>query len=150
MKKTFNFKLFIFAFILGLVVAGGISVLASNIFASQITYNNTTVDLALDDLYTKANSSKVATQVATLTTQGASYTMQNDGYVTGTMNSSYGVAAAAIYFNTTSHNDLDNAISYVSANHNFALSTSVFVPSGTTVYTRTGYGTYNLTVYEWK
>ena len=43
-------------FIFGLVIASLISVYAIN--ANEITYKETTVDAALDDLYLKANSSK--------------------------------------------------------------------------------------------
>ena len=55
MKKVFKNP--IFMFILGAVVFGSIGVFASQIAASNITYNNTTVDLALNDLYSRVGTS---------------------------------------------------------------------------------------------
>ncbi len=54
MKKILKSRLF--TFILGGIVFGTIGVFASNIFASQVTYNDTTVDLALDNVYTNLNT----------------------------------------------------------------------------------------------
>ena len=45
----------ILTFILGLIIASGITVLASTILARDISYKNTNVEDALDDLYAKAN-----------------------------------------------------------------------------------------------
>ena len=48
----------IFTFIIGLVLAGTIGVVASNISASNVSYGNTTLDRAMDDLYTRASTYK--------------------------------------------------------------------------------------------
>lgn len=53
MKKIFKNP--IFTFIIGVIITGSISVFAT-IAASNITYKNTNVEEALDDLYEKANS----------------------------------------------------------------------------------------------
>lgn len=54
MKKILKNRIFIF--FMGMIIAGSITAYAtSQIMSSQVTYNNTTVDLVLDDLYTKAN-----------------------------------------------------------------------------------------------
>ena len=156
MKKFLTSR--IFAFILGAVIFGGITaVSAYTLFASQIKYtpsDNTwkkangediiNVSDAVDELYIKANTPKVATQVATLTTQGASYTMQNDGYIIGTMQSERG-ASGEIYFDDVTIYELVGASGVYGRDY----SVSLYAPSGTVVST-TNYGTYNLTVYEWK
>ncbi len=48
-------KGYILSFILGIVITVSIGIGVYAISADQITYDDTTVDLALDDLYTKAN-----------------------------------------------------------------------------------------------
>ena len=139
----------LFIFILGGILFSSITAFAVNtISASQITYtdkNNVekTVDVVLDDLYDKANSQKTATQVATLTTQGATYTMQNDGYIIGTASSSNG-KNAILYFNDNSN--------YILApfNTDSIYPVSLYITKNTSVATRSDGGIYNLTVYEWK
>ncbi len=44
----------IFMFILGAIIFSSITVIATNIVASDVTYSDTTVDAALDNLYSKA------------------------------------------------------------------------------------------------
>lgn len=67
MKK--NIKVGVISFILGAIIFGGIGVFATlNLTAASVTYDNTTVELALDDLYTKATTYK---NLSTATTAGA-------------------------------------------------------------------------------
>ena len=54
MKKIFK-KGYIFSFILGAIVFGSVGVYASNILASDITYKDTNVEDALDELYDKTH-----------------------------------------------------------------------------------------------
>lgn len=56
MKRVLKSR--VFFFVLGLIIAGSIGVYAT-MAASSITYNNTTVDLALDDLYNNLDSKMV-------------------------------------------------------------------------------------------
>ena len=51
-------KKYLIGFVFGLIIAGSIGVLAT-VAASSITYNGTTVDRVLDDLYSKANQARV-------------------------------------------------------------------------------------------
>ena len=53
MKKYI--KVSIISFILGAIIFGSVGVLASQIFARDIKYNDTNVESALNDLYSKAN-----------------------------------------------------------------------------------------------
>ena len=133
-------KKLIIGFILGAILFTGVGVLASQLFARDIIYGNTNVESALNDLYTKAN--KTPTQVATLTTQGATYTMQNDGYITGTIRSLNGLGAQVF-------NDSENIVYTHYANEGIQ-PISIYASKGTVVSTRSNGGTYNLTVYEWK
>ena len=146
MKKFLKSR--VFAFILGGIILGSIGVYASNILASDISYKDTTVDKALDDLYFKANNQKVATQVATLTTKGASYTMQNDGYITGTLLGEGASSYATVRF----QNDNNKLVAFSEKGdaNVYTREVSIYAPKGTIVVTRSDYGTYNLTVYEWK
>ena len=130
-----------------LLITSGISVYATTTyFASQITYkDNKTVEYALNDLYTKSN--KTPQQVATLTTRGTTYTMENDGYITGTAvgeNPSTGNTGYVAYLT------IQNKIYVISSINNVAYDVSVYVHAGDTITTRADHGTYNLTVYEWK
>ena len=144
----------LFIFILGGIFFSSIAVFAvTTISADKITYtdkNNVerTVDVVLDDLYDKANSERVATQVATLTTQGATYTMQNDGYIVGTAQStgvySAGTGSAAIIFLN------DKRLVLTTYSDSSIYDVSVYASKGTVVTTRSDAGTYSLTVYEWK
>jgi len=135
----------IFAFIIGAIIFSGITaVIATSVTADDISYGNGTVKDALDNLYDIEG-----TQVATLTTQGATYTMQHDGYITGTIRTGNG-AAGAIYFNQSNHDSLDGTVAIAPSNYNNNVTVSVFAPKNTVVSTRTDWGTYNLTVYEWK
>lgn len=139
MKNKTNLKI-ILAFLLGLVIAGSIGVYATiKIQASEIGYNDTTVDQVLDELYTKKSQ---GVQVATLTTQGETYTMQNDGYITGTVTGHGSEGTGEVYF------DGNLAFQVVGASR--TRNVSLYAPKDTAVSTRTSYGTYNLTVYEWK
>ena len=65
MKKVIKNPLLTFIF--GAIIFGSIGVLASNILASQVTYNNTTVDLALNDLYERLDDNPNVTVLASLT-----------------------------------------------------------------------------------
>jgi len=68
MKKILQFmKQNILGLILGLVIAGSIGVYAVSVASSDVTYDNansgseaTTVEGAIDDLYTKLNSSSIS------------------------------------------------------------------------------------------
>ena len=134
-----NIKIVI-AFILGAIISSGITaVVALNVSANDISYENGTVKDALDNLYDIEG-----TQVATLTTQGATYTMQNDGYITGTAAASNS-KNAIVYINNTSTN-------YILAPYNTSSEypVSLYFPKNTVITTRSDGGIYNLTVYEWK
>lgn len=71
MKKLFiNSIKIIVAFVLGLVVAGSIGVYAITILSSDVSYDNTTsgssattVQDAIDDLYTKANNNLTIVEI---------------------------------------------------------------------------------------
>ena len=138
MKKFLKSR--VFAFILGGIILGSIGVYASNILASDISYKDTTVDKALDDLYTKAN--KTPTQVATLTTQGATYTMLNDGYITGQATTT-GDSVATLEIN-------EKTLILTNESYTGNRDVSIYASKGTVVSTRSNGGSYNLTVYEWK
>ena len=140
MKKILK-KEVIIAFIIGIILASSIAVYAA-VSASQITYKDgKTVEYALNDLYSKSN--KTPQQVATLTTRGASYTMKNDGYAVGYVHPSYNVAGGLIY--------LDDVIVFHAVyDEDLDKKASIYVPKGTIIKTRDNYGTYNLTVYEFK
>ena len=69
MKKVLKSR--IFSFILGGLVFGSISAYATTqIFASQVTYENTTVDQALNELYAKSNKEYTSSDVTYSTKQG--------------------------------------------------------------------------------
>ena len=151
MKKILKSRIFLV--IITAIVFTGIGVLAT-VAATSITYEPswtkvngdpiTNVQEALDTLYTKATTPKVATQVATLTTQGATYTMENDGYITGTMAATVSSGTGADIF----INDVKSA--KISYDDSETINVSIYAASGTVVRTRSTGGTYNLTVYEWK
>ena len=132
----------IFTFLLGIIIFAGINTYASiKAQADEIEYSSgVTVKDKIDDLYTKVN--KVATQVATLTTQGASYTMQNDGYVIGTVTGHGTEGYGEVYFDGTT-------MAYA-VGSNRTNQVSLYAQKNTVVSTRTPYGSYNLTVYEWR
>ena len=141
-------KRIILAFLLGFIVAGSIGVVAYNYSAKDIAYtpsdsswNVTNVGDAIEDL--KRNHGGEGVEVARLTTQGATYTMQNDGYIVGTANRSNNGLMARLY--------LDNKVLALSQwDEDVNYNVSVYVTKDTTVRTRSDGGTYNLTVYEWK
>ena len=160
MKKIFKSR--IFAFILGAILFGGIGVVSAyTILANDIGYTPkdttwkksngediTNVKDAIDELYIKSKEGKTATQVATLTTQGATYTMQNDGYITGTIQPTYKQAGGIVYFNVNESDE--HAVFVAPWDNNTIWNVSIFAQKNTTIYTRENYGTYNLTIYEWK
>ena len=134
-------------FILGAFIFGTVGVLATtSIQANQIGYTKNgidiTLDTALDDLYNQAN--KAPTQVATLTTRGETYTMQNDGYIVGSASASNS-KNAIIYINNTNSN-------YILAPYNTSdvYPVSLYIQKNTTITTRSDGGIYDLTIYEWK
>ena len=139
----------ILTFIIGGILFSSITVFAvTTISADKITYtdkNNVerTVDKVLDDLYDKANSERVATQVATLTTQGASYTMQNDGYIVGTVKSQNHACNGVVYIN-------DISTFQSPWDQDYENQSSIYVQKSSIIKTRSDCGIYNLTVYEWK
>ena len=145
MKKVLKNRMFLV--LVTAIIVGSIAVYATNeILASQVKYNNTPLDEVLDDLYSKTN--KTPTQVATLTTRGASYTMENDGYILGSVHPSWQVEGSFIYFNGVGY---DNEIIHtVNWSDNTTYNISIYAPKGVTVSTDSNNGTYNLTVYEWK
>ena len=135
-------KYILIGIVIGSLLFTGIGVIAAQLFAEDIIYNNTNVESALNDLYSKAN--KQAVQVATLTTRGATYTMQNDGYITGT--ASRGSSRMAIlYINNKTY-----ALSNWESSDNTTYYVSMYATKGSVVNVRSDGGTYNLTVYEWK
>ena len=149
-------KKYIIGFILGALIFGGIvGVSAYTLFANDIGYTPkysswkksngediTNVKDAIDELYTKANEGKTATEVATLTTQGATYTMQNDGFIVGTAKET-GDSMAKLFLDnkTLILSDWSGGVYY---------DVSIYATKDTVVTTRSNGGTYNLTVYEWK
>ncbi len=150
----------IFTFVVGAIIFSGITgVAAYNMLAKNINYtphdttwkksngdNITNVEEALDELYTATNNQKGATQVATLTTQGATYTMQNDGYITGTI-VTLQEGGAEVYLEQDNISKKVVSTDYRnSSNHDV----SIYASKGVVVKTRIDGGTYNLTVYEWK
>lgn len=155
MKKILKSRIFLV--IITAIVFTGIGVLAT-VAATSITYTPSwtkangdpisNVQEALDTLYTKATTLKTPTQVATMTTVGATYTMQNDGYIIGTVHPSWQVNGSFIYFDGAGYNN--EIIHTVNWSDNTTYNISIFAPKGVTVSTDSNYGTYNLTVYEWK
>ena len=155
MKKVKKFLIgnikTVVAFILGGLIIGGSVYAATILFQSNIVgYNNarsglsaTNVQDALDELYNKTNRKLEPTQVATLTTQGATYTMQHDGYLIGTVSSTTGTASGNVY--------IDNVEIYrVNWTDAGVFNASIYAQKGAIIRTRATYGTYNLTVYEFK
>ena len=120
------------------IIFSSITALAYNISANEISYENGTVKDALDSLYNIE-----ATQVATLTTRGATYTMQNDGYIIGTAQGTSTTVATV---------ECSDGKTYILTNEGYTgtRNVSLFIEKGVTVQTRSSSGTYNLTVYEWK
>lgn len=155
MKKKLK-KRNIFALILCVIIFGGIGVVqAYKLLANDIGYTPsdstwkksngediTNVKDAIDELYSKVNSQKVVTQVITITTKNATYTMQNDGYILGTINKNSGGADICFDGNEVAY--LDYRDTYHSS-----MSVSLYAKKGTIVTTRNE-GSYNLTIYEWK
>ena len=148
MKRVLKSRILL-AIITAIICITGTAYAATQILASDISYKDATVDQALDELYIAASKEKVANQVATLTTQGATYTMQNDGYITGTIYSSGSAGGGIIYYNEV---DESHRVFLAPSNESasIAFNVNIFAKKGTNVITRSGYGTYNLTVYEWK
>ena len=140
-KKTKKIlkKEIIIAFIIGVIIASGITVYATSYLASQVTYKEgKKVEQALNELYSKKNKS--AQQVATLTTQGASYKFQNDGYITGTASTPDDWEANLMFDG--------EIISVCPGDTSATRKVSLYVPKGTVVQTRAEHGDYNLTCYE--
>ena len=144
MKKIFKSRIFwiIITAIVCTTTAVGATVLYNS---SEIGFTPTdpnwhvnNLEDAINDLHNTSN--KTAVQVATLTTQGASYTMQNDGYVVGTARGGSGYAAMIFFSDDIVH----------VAENNYTRTASIYAPKDTVVNTRANYGTYNLTVYEWR
>ena len=154
MKKILK-KEVIIAFIIGIILASSIAVYATYTYSSKDvgytkpgTTQEISVEAALNYLYSKSN--KTPQQVATLTTQDASYTFQNDGYITGTVGPTYNTGGGIVYFNSNNPETDENTRVLAPWNDNRAWECSIFVPKGTAVFTRKNYGTYNLTCYEFK
>ena len=140
-------KKYIIGFILGAIIFGGITgVVAYNLNANEVSYGTGTVKDAIDGLYNKKVN---GVQVATLTTQGASYTMQNDGYIIGTAQST-GVNQSNTSGSSASLSINDKKYILSNWNETAINNVSIFAPKNAIVTTRTDGGTYNLTVYEWK
>ena len=157
--KFIKSKLFIF--ILGGIFFSSITALAvTTISADKITYtdkNNVekTVDVVLDDLYDKANSSRIATEVATITTatRANTYTMQHDGYITGTVARSCDNSSCSSYsgaFVRFTKDNVSRDVIIVDYRNTSSIDTSLYATAGTTISVRSDAGTYNLTIYEWK
>ena len=144
-KKIEIRKQTVIAFIIGMILASSITVYAYSYAAKDIGYTkpgeNTpiNVETALNELYNKNN--KTAQQVATITTQGGSYTFEHDGYILGTVTGNGDTSWCIVYFNNEHR---------LFTTNDFTIKASLYVTAGTTVSTRDGYGTYNLTCYEWK
>ena len=146
MKKIIK-KEVIISFIVGIILASSIAVYAYSCAAKDVSYTkpgeNTpiSVEAALNELYSKGN--KTPQQVATLTTQGASYTFQNDGYIKGTVSQTNGMD---VWF-TIGNND-----NFIACPNDTSSACSVcyWVEKGTEVKTQSGRGTWNLILYEFK
>ena len=140
-------KKILIGIVIGIVLTTGV-VLASSYIANDILYtpsdsnwNVNNVGDAIDDIYNHVNKQPV--QVATLTTQGATYTMQNDGYITGTVAAKTGGNGAYI--------TLDGTYIYtVDYRETATFNASIYAPKNSVITTRSDGGIYNLTVYEWK
>lgn len=136
----------IIGLIIGVLIASGITVYAYSYIASDISYTKPgtetaiSVEEALNDLYSKSN--KTSQQVTTLTTQGESYTFQNDGYITGTASTPDGWNANLLFDG--------EPIAVCPGDTTRTFQVSVYVTKGTVVQTRSDHGAYNLTCYEFK
>ena len=140
-------KKYILGILTGLIIACGFCVTAAVLYnSSEVGFTPTdsnwhvnNVEDAINDLY---KDKATAVQVATLTTQGATYTMQNDGYITGTV-AKTGTSGAYINLDSTTVYTVDYRWT---GDYNV----SIYASKGQVVSTRSDGGTYNLTVYEWK
>ena len=107
----------IFTFIIGLVLAGTIGVVASNISASNISYGNTTLDRAMDDLYTKAstykNLSTTTDVTATKLLEGIKAYSSDGTLVTGSIET---FIPNSLYTPTTSEQIISTNGKYINGN----------------------------------
>ena len=130
MKKVLKSNIFLL--IVAAIIFGGLGVFAtSQIMSSQITYNNTTLDLVLDDLYDKVENSSpnVSTFTGTIhinaTEQGA--TVYHESYVD---------------IDTSNYDNLKIVVTYIDEDH-----TTCNVKADNTVLENIdGEGTYNIDV----
>ena len=129
------------------IIFTGVGAYAANIQASRVAYEPededwevSDVNSALNYLYSKVGT-RPARQVATLTTQGATYTMQNDGYIVGYVHPSYMTGGGLVYLN-------EELVFHAVYDEDVDKKVSIYASKGSVVKTREGYGTYSLTVYE--
>ena len=127
---------------------------ATKILAKDISFTSThedfkatNVEEALDELY--SHNKLEAEEVMHITSQGQSYTFQNDGYVLGTIKSETN-ASAIIYFNEHDENQFDGGVSIAPYSSRATFNVRLYAPKGTVLYTRKSFGTYDITLYEFK
>ena len=78
MKK--NIKFIIIGIIIGGLLFTGVGVLASQIFARDVSYGNTNVESALDDLYSKANNNSVFSEFISIVDGSTQFDFANIKY----------------------------------------------------------------------
>ena len=120
MKRVLKSR--IFTFILGAVIFSGLTVIAtSTITASQITYNNTTLDLALNDLYNQAANSSGGYAALFSVSKGISTT---DSY------------APVLYSNSNSVEEITDGIKIKEAGNYQLIATASHAANSNTTGTR--------------
>ena len=148
MKKIFKSR--IFFLILGMIITTTIGVTASVLYnASEIGFTpsdpNWKVNNLNDAIHDLYKGKSTAVQVATLTTPGATYTMQNDGYILGTARHDSSGRMPRLYVD----NDIYPLGNWKDDDVN-TYPVSMYVTKNKVVKTRPETGIYNLIVYEWK
>ena len=103
-------------FIIGIIVCSGV-VYASGIFANQVTYNNTTVDQALNDLYTTcANKSLTIVKLGTGNTlEERTYDLTSYPNYQQFTKDNFWIRNIGLYYEsgtTTGNNKTQNDVSY--------------------------------------
>ena len=151
-------KKYIIGFILGAITFGSIgTVVALNYNAKDVSYNPNdenwnvnNVEDAIKDLKDIKTNREKGVEVARLTTQGASYTFENDGYISGNVASS---ASGSRRFGGEvkyTENGESKLVCYAEYSVTLNLYCEKICKKGTTINTRQDGGVYDLTVYEWK
>ena len=152
MRKIIESRLFFF--ILGVLVFSIGTAFAYSYIAEQVEYESNDLDWEVDNVQDaldslRQNNNRLGILVKEITTGGTSYTMQNNGYILGTIRPSYGYAGAQIHFNSTDESNYESVVALGEYDLNYDFPVSLFAPAGTLVYTRS-LGNYDLKIYEWK